>query len=225
MSRPFINVTDPGYDDYAEDGDLDDTELEYQDMYFRVGHFIAEYSTVELAITALLAIISDFKDLEAFHTLTKGMDAKTKVERLRELAKTKKLLVEKGLFDSRLMHFADKTATLRNKVAHAWLLKSKGDPQKILFSNIAKLPFDLFKMKKRAAHKPDEIIIDLLWEHTNWLSLFQTDIISLIPRALNGEKLELKNPGSMEPKAFLQHLLKEENLAKRRTQRQSPKKK
>lgn len=210
--------------DDQHDETLDDEELEYQDMYFRVGHFIAEYSTVELAITALLAIISDFKDLEAFHTLTKGMDAKTKVERLRELARTKKLLVEKGPFDARLMHFADKTANLRNKVAHAWLLKSKGDPQKILFSNIAKLPFDLFKMKKRVKHKPDEIMVDLLWEHTNWLSEFQADIISLIPPALKGAKLELKNPHSMEPRAFLQHLLKEENLAKSRTRRQSPKK-
>jgi hypothetical protein len=114
--RPTIDDEDDGP---IDDPSLDEEELEYQDMYFRVGHFIGEYSTVELAITALLAIISNFKDLEAFHTLTKGMDAKVKVERLRELAKTKKLLVEKGPFDARLMHFADKTANLRNKVAHA----------------------------------------------------------------------------------------------------------
>jgi hypothetical protein len=77
-------------------------------------------------------------------------------------------------------------------------------------------------MEKRAKHKPDEILVDLLWEHTHWLSEFQADILSLIGPALKGAKLELKNPRSMEPTAFLQHLLKEENLAKRRTQRQSP---
>ena len=227
MTPRLYNVEDEPllYDDEPTDYEPDDEELEYEAMFSQVGYFITQYSNVEVAITALLAILSKFDDFEAFHIITKGMDAKTKVERLRELAKAKKLIPKDGHLDKRLLHFADKTATLRNKVAHTWLLKSKGEPQKILFSNLARLPFDLFKMKKRPTPKPDEILVDVLWEHSNWLSQLLLDMLSLIEPAKKGTTLELKKPNSLEPAAFLQHLQQLETRAKNRTRRQSPKKK
>jgi hypothetical protein len=221
--RPFINIADPGYDDYPmEDDEPDEVFLEYEEMYCQIGYFIAQYSTVELAITAIIAILSNITNFDAFHTLTKGMDAKTKVERLKELAKFKNLIAKKGNLDVRLTHFADKTAGLRNKVAHAWILKSNGDPQKILFSNFAKMPFDLFQMEKKSRYKPDQILVEILHEHSVWLGEFMQDIMSLVSSAKKGAKLELKNPRSMEPTAFLLHLLQLETLAKDRMQPQNP---
>ena len=205
-------------DDFAPD----DEELEYEEMYSEIGYFISQYSTVELAITALLAALANFEDLEAFHTVTKGMDAKTKVERFKELAKSRNLLAKKGKFDERLIHFAEKVAGLRNKVAHTWILKSKTDPVKILFSNIAQIPFEQFKMKKRVRRQPDEILLDSLREYSSWLSDFQLDLLNLYGAAKKGAKLEIEKPNSLSPTTFLQRIQEQESQAKRIMRGQAP---
>ena len=51
----------------------------------QVGYFIAQYSTVELGITALLAILSNFQDLEAFRERREA-DRNTALEELAKQA-------------------------------------------------------------------------------------------------------------------------------------------
>lgn len=225
MSRSYINVTDPGYDDYPEEQEPDLSDFEYQEMYLQVGFFIAEYSTVELGITGLLALLSQFKDPHAFHVLTMGMDAKVKVRRLRQLAGPKNLIAPKGKLAVRLSYFYDHVADLRNKVAHGWLVKSKDDPQRIFFANIASMPFDTedgSAPDPLGRSKPEEILVEILLEYSLWLSDFHKDLVTLIEPARQGKKLLLKNPKSMEPQQFREHLLKQETLARERTRHQEP---
>src|SRR4051794_24188736 len=93
-------------------------------QFLHVGYFLTWYGHVEHRITVILAFVAQQRDLEAFHLLTKGMDARTKVVRLRELCKVKDREVGPNL-DKRLAHFQDNVCRLRDKLSHTALIRDE----------------------------------------------------------------------------------------------------
>lgn len=204
---------------------LDDSDMEDgldDELYSMVGYFIIQFSGAEIALTAILAIVSGVTDLEVFHSLAGGMDSKAKVLKLREIAKRKNQIVKSGALDNRLTHFYDKSVELRNRLAHNWLVQAKGLPKTLLFSNIGKLPFRVFKMERRHGREPDRITLEALRVHADWLSDFMGDLSSMMKTAKSGQPLEIKNPRSKEPKELQKRLVRIEIRASEHTRKQIP---
>jgi hypothetical protein len=59
-------------------------EGEDRDLYLHLGHFLAWYSKAELSLTITMAMVLGERDLAAFQQLTKGLDARTKIQRCRK---------------------------------------------------------------------------------------------------------------------------------------------
>ena len=111
---------------------------EDRDLYLHVGYFFTWYNNVEWKITHIMAIVMGDKDFSAFNLLVSGMDAKTKVRRLKRLCKIKNLPIEQPLAD-RLKHFEDKICPLRNKLAHNALVRDEQNPR-FYFMQLDRLP-------------------------------------------------------------------------------------
>jgi hypothetical protein len=90
-------------------------------LHAGIGYFIAAYSKVELAVTTLLAVLTKNEDYEAFHVLTRGMDLRVKIERLRELCRPYTLIEDKSALDIRLILLGSKICGLRNKLSHSYI--------------------------------------------------------------------------------------------------------
>jgi hypothetical protein len=98
---------------------LDDFEMSTASArYGHVGHFICWFGVVELHLTAILARALSFQDLERFDYLVRGMDAKTKIERL---------FGSSGYYCQlgpnlceRLERFKSVSSSIRNTIVHSW---------------------------------------------------------------------------------------------------------
>jgi hypothetical protein len=179
---------------YTETVRLHIFDGEDRDHYLHIGYFIAWYSSVELGITGLLAMATNSQNLDAFELLVYGMDAKTKVERLRKASKTGVTLGQN--LSDRLTFFYDKIIPIRNSLVHSGLTQ---DPQKtaLHFSSLAKLPFYAIGQPQRGA-KPTRMPYRKLFEYALWLNFFSDDLIKII-NAVPPKIIEIDHPRSPKP--------------------------
>lgn len=191
-------------------------------MHTLVGRFIAMYSAADLALGTLLASVSGIDDLELFHILSKGLDAKTKVQRLREIEALEKPIPKGGALDRRLSYFVAECSDLRNKIAHQWLVPAKGLPEAMIFASLGRLPTKEFKMQRRSRLDPEWITLEALALHVDWLDCFADDIASVRRASQHGEPLEIAHPRSKEPKDFQKRLADIERHANDHRRKQSP---
>ena len=101
---------------------IDDEVSEVDQPFFIIsGYFLAWYALVEIHISAQIAFLSEIHDLDVFQILTKGMDARVKLERFRQLAKAKNGIGPN--LNARLNHFERTIIPIRNRLSHgaAWL--------------------------------------------------------------------------------------------------------
>lgn len=91
-----------------------------QPLFLHVGHFISWYAAAEFGVTILLHSFTGNTHPAPFHILTRGMDAKVKIERLKEAVEAHGWTVDAGL-TRRLEHFQKTVAGLRNTIVHSHL--------------------------------------------------------------------------------------------------------
>ena len=203
--------------DLAEIADVDLNEI---NLHAAIGYFIAAYSKVELAVTTLLAVLTKNEDYEAFHTLTRGMDLRVKIERLRELCKPHSLIDEQSAVDMRLKLVLTKICGLRNKLSHSYIDIPDPIVPELGLSTIMGL-----RPKSKNANTE-------LWHqnafgiYTEWCEAFFLDLINLVPNAKKTAKFSIGHPNSDSPMEFHQRLQKQEQSARldrlRRTRDRKP---
>ena len=132
-----------------DDPNFDTLDAEYETMYSLVGYFIAQCLLIALWISFELSIVCKMEDPQAFHALTKEMDLKTKIQRLKKLCVRPRQKIGKK-FDECLTFLHDNIATLRNFIAHIALFKPKDDPQRIYFSAVGNFPLKAFGFKGKS---------------------------------------------------------------------------
>ena len=213
-------------DEYEEDlahyqihGSFD--EINDMNLHAGIGYFVAEYSKVELATTALLAVLTKNENFEAFHVLTRGMDLRVKIERLRELCKPLSLIDPKSAIDMRLELMGHKICTLRNKLSHSFIdVPMAGFPELGLSSIMGLNP------KTRGAHT-ELLHLDALAIYSDWCDTFFQDLLSLLPLAKKSAKFSIGHPHSVSPTEFHQSLDQQARRARldklRRTHEKKPK--
>ena len=193
--------------------DFDILAAEYETMYALVGYFIAQYSLVELGITFLLSVATRSEDPEAFHVLTKGMDAKTKIQRLRQLCRLQKRPRIGPKLEERIMFIHDKVADIRNDIAHSALFKSQTDPQKIFFSGVGRFPLKEFGIEEKS-QSPPQITFVALERYGDWLNAFQSDLVHLLKHRKTTEGYEIVRPRSWVPSVLQERIRLQDEDAK-----------
>jgi len=91
-----------------------------------IGHFLSWYGIAEMGVTNILFALSKASDLSRFSILCRGMDAKTKIERIKQLA-----ALDHGIghnLAARLDYFHRRIAGLRNRIAHSAVREKSNSP-------------------------------------------------------------------------------------------------
>lgn len=186
----------PISDDQLEQGRLKAYQREDRDMFLDVGFFIAWYAHIELVISKLLAFSTASHDLEAFDILCRGMDARTKIERLRRSAKR-----HGGIgpnMNLRLTALEKSAVALRNKVVHSALTFSEDDgPRRYFMSSLSNMPWAELNMGPPRTNRKPEVVTSLdMYRLGVWLSYLSQDLITVLPLALARKELEIAHPKS-----------------------------
>jgi hypothetical protein len=168
------------------------------DSIWLVGYVIAWFAAVEIQLTHRLFALSEAKSLERFHTLTKGMDSRVKLERFRQLCKDAELEIGPNL-KARLSWFEEAEVPFRNTLAHSFIVTSK-EGGEIQLCNIAAWPETTGQAVKKGSKRPERISHDVLLAHGAWLLAFATDLKPLKLPSKPAAVLELANPRSRVPK-------------------------
>ncbi len=145
-------------------------------LYFHIGYFTVWYAAVEIRLTLLLArATKSMTNLDSFELLTKGMDARIKILRLREALGD---LIGPNL-DTRLNIFDRHMRPLRNSAVHSYPVC---DPthSAIGFASLNQLP-SFTKSKPPTAKPALEMPVLDFFEHGVWLNLFNNDLKTVNP--------------------------------------------
>lgn len=169
---------------------------EDRELYLHVGYFVTWFNMVELRITALIAVVLGEKDLEAFNVLVKGMDAETKVSRLKELCTKKNRSLGKNL-DQRLKFYRDKCGKLRNKIAHLPLVPGDASHEKFHHASIDRSVERALSMRLLTKLPPADHIWRLeLFQKAYWMNHFSDDLSIVLDHCMTEPTLEIISPRS-----------------------------
>jgi hypothetical protein len=184
-------------EDYLKgDAEIERENINSLNLHAGIGYFSAAYSKVELAITVLLAALTKNEDYEAFHVLTRGMDLRIKIERLRELCKPLSLIEDKSALDMRLLLLAGKICTLRNKLSHSYIGIPDAGVLELGLSTI----MGLRPISKNAT--TELLNLEALEIYTDWCESFFHDLLDLTPLAKKRAKFSIGHPHSVSPTEF-----------------------
>jgi hypothetical protein len=143
------------------------------ELYLHLGFFINAYAFVELRTTLLLAKVTGFTDdLQSFDLLTRGMDLRTKIIRLRKACERKSPLGPN--LDARLTIVDELMRPIRNKIAHNYAVPDPSETT-IHFVTLAAIP-EFTEHRHPDASVPEKIETLELFEYTAWLRLFSRDL-------------------------------------------------
>jgi hypothetical protein len=163
-------------------------------LFAQVGAFICFYSLVEANLTAFLGHIVQTRDFERLDFLTRGMDAKAKVERLFS-ADPHYVIIGDNL-KNRLERFKSVSLSIRNVIAHT---SPRLDEAHFHFISLA--------MRSPGAGKPTRVLaphitLDDFTRETLWLHLLAEDLAELRRRIPDTDPplLEIDEPLSDLPK-------------------------
>lgn len=184
-------------------------------LYGHLGAFTYWFSIVELNVTMALAHALRFRDFGRFEYLVRGMDAKTKVERLFG-ADPKFQRLGPNLV-VRLDRFKSISVTIRNHIAHSWPHLEPNDY--IYFLSVGAFSLEPAEHEVAIKESP-HISLDEMTRETMWLQILSYDL--QYPNLTLEEALEIVSPKSGLPKAGHPHPLRRAPRAKRRKREQKP---
>jgi hypothetical protein len=164
-----------------------------RDQYLHVGYFLTWYGQVEHRLTIIMAMVAQERDFEAFHLLTKGMDAKTKSQRLRELCEVKNRKVGPNLLP-RLKYFERNVCKFRDRLSHTALIRDE-NKEHFHFMPLDRSPAKALGVPKATDLRPTDSLSYLdLFERGYWLNWLNEDLAQVVERARTGQSLEIDNP-------------------------------
>ncbi len=144
-----------------------------QEMFFHVGHFTVWYGTAEFVLTLLIHAFTGNIHPRQFHALTKGMDGRIKIERLKTLVKIAGWKLSPSL-EKRIEHFLTVMVNIRNTLMHShFYWPENGDLQ---LTSIGAPPII---DSEQLGDDPVVISGLALFERGTWLSLFAADLIEI----------------------------------------------
>lgn len=169
-----------------------------QPYYILSGSFLSQFAFVEMKLTAILCDLTGLRDLETFHVLTKGMDARVKIERLRKLAKLHDSDIGPVLTE-RLKFFEEKIIPTRNDLAHGAIWINQADQGKWHVITIDTFQVASFEDDGLDA-APKFYTAGDLAAKAKWCNLFQDELGQVLLREDKTIPLEITHPKMQAPK-------------------------
>lgn len=149
------------------------------------------YAGVEMWLTFTLAKATHSTNLTSFDMLTKGMDARVKLSRLREASKTFKPIGPK--LSARFDFFEKSLIPLRNRLMHSHLSLER-DGNNIAITKLSSIP------PRGQLPKPADLMPSLeLFEYGAWLFMLNNDVKSACRGLARSQMIEIDNPESPLP--------------------------
>jgi hypothetical protein len=165
-------------------------------LYLHVGFFISWFSAVELRISMLLALATQTPRMEGFELLTRGMDARVKVDRLRRACEGS-ITIGPHLA-ARLTLFENQSIPLRNKMSHSFLSIDPGY-ESVHLASISRLPYAAYG-RQQEGKPPENLPLIQIFEHGLWLAFLNHDLgnvqSTFIKSGLHAKILEIDHPRS-----------------------------
>jgi hypothetical protein len=181
---------------------IDAEVAQFDQPYFIItGHFLAWYAIVEMHLSVLIAMLSGVHDFEVFQILTKGMDARVKLERLRQLAKAKSGIGPN--LKLRLDSFEKTIIPRRNRLSHAapWINENEaGKFHLITIANFSEAFAGPGWDASSLNEVPKPLYASELIEMGKWLRYFSVDLGKLQTVSALSKMLEIESPHSPPPK-------------------------
>lgn len=166
------------------------------------GAFLARFASVEMMLTALLAVLLQLGDLTAFQIITRGMDARVKIDRLKQLAKHRNGKIGATLKE-RLDYFENSMIPVRNELAHGalWGNQKERGRWHVITIDSFQFPFtdDVLDNTAKSYTAGD------LSARATWCDLFFKELAQAFDHARRGEVLEIDTPAIKVPKGTPQH--------------------
>lgn len=170
-----------------------------RELYLHLGHFFAWYNAAEFSLTLTIAMMLRESDLAAFHALTKGLDARSKIRRLKQICKIKKRAIGPNLTE-RLTYFHDTICEFRNTVSHnAIAIGEEGT--NFYISAIDRMPWRELGFDTTDEPPAKAIKRLTVFEYGSFLNDFTFDLIAVNRLAAAGQPLEIDHPRSQLPEA------------------------
>ena len=144
-------------------------------VYLHIGFFIYWYASVETAVSIMLTRATGNQHPAHFHTLTRGMDAKLKCERLREALKISDCTIGPAL-TKRFEHFTSRLSSLRNQLVHNYPFFHEDTFQLVSVG----APPHVVDRPVKGAPKPVMVPSLELYERGKWLQAFSSDLYALM---------------------------------------------
>ena len=167
-----------------------------RDLYMHLGYFVTWYNHAEFCLTIIMAMVLRERDLAAFHQLTMGLDARSKIRRFRKICAIKKQPIGPNL-DTRLTHFYDTICKFRDRASHTALARGETE-EKFYFNSPDRMPWRELGMDPKA---PPAASIEHIkvFEYGWFLHNFSDDLLKVNQKAIAGLPLEIDHPQSTLP--------------------------
>lgn len=163
----------------------------HREMWLHVGHFITWYAAAEFQITMMMFTLSQSRSIEHFEILTRGLDLPAKIDRFKRAADVANTPVGPELA-ARLDHLRGPIGSLRNKIAHGFLMWG---PNGMQISSLAAPPLTAGQKPHPNLRAPEVIPADTLFERSLWTKAFSMDLGDLqreLPQLQTLERAEYR---------------------------------
>lgn len=166
-------------------------QIEPAELYTYIGAFICEYSFAELSIDFILHFGLRLAGWDAYTLLTRGMDTRTKIERIKQIHPMDLTVGPQlqGILDR--VNIVSRP--IRNKIAHSIPRIENGT---IYFAELGAMHLEFSKVSQ--GQWPDRIPAVELRRETLWLRFLAGDIIAAL-NASENRKIEVIDPLSRLP--------------------------
>lgn len=175
---------------------------EDRDLYVLVGYFMVWFAFAEARLTQMLSVATHSHNAERFELLIKGMDARTKCDRLRKACKVQPKLGEN--LRIRLLYFEDVHMKLRNRLSHSLTILAPDD--RVYFTGPATMRLPFWKPHKKGTRFPHSMSRAEFMERCDWIHDFCRDLATCSP-LLNAKIFEIDSPKTRLPREFLERHL------------------
>ena len=142
------------------------------EMFLHIGFFTSAYALAELRLTALLAKATQITNLRSFDLLTRGMDVRVKIERLRRACDRGPQIGPS--LSARLDIFNNIMRPFRNQISHSATVPSN-DGLSISFASLAAMPLSVQNRHPDQEISPEIPMLEV-FEYCAWLRFFEHDL-------------------------------------------------
>lgn len=171
-------------------------EGEYGELASHLGTYLMFFGTAEVHLTTMMAAAAGITDFDSAEILIRGMDARVKIERLRQAVKKDDKKLGPNL-NALVEVYLQKCLPLRNKIAHSWPLT---EGRSVHFGSMTTIKKATKGGETIDLASVDTVHLDDLMSQAMWLNTLTQDLAAAMHHYSKTGVFEVTEPKSDLPK-------------------------